>query len=75
MAKNINFSVYAFFGTFTLAEAHWLEFLHIIARYFGINLTDEDVQNIPMKERHNWLKRNPVTVARRMDHKSKVVFA
>ena len=28
-----------------------------------------------MKERHNWLKRNPVTVARHMDHKYKVIFS
>ena len=27
-----------------------------------------------MKERHNWLKRNPVTVARHMEHKYRVIF-
>ena len=51
-----NFNVYTFFGKFTPTEAHWLEFLQIIARQFGINLTDEDVQNMSMKERRNWLK-------------------
>ena len=54
--KYRNFDVYTFFGTFTPTEAHWLEFLQIIARQFGINLTDEDVQNMSMKERRNWLK-------------------
>lgn len=42
-----------FFGTFTPAEVHWLEFPQIVARQFGINLTDEDVQSMSMKERHN----------------------
>ena len=37
-AKNRSFNVYTFFGTFTPAEAHWLEFPQIIARQFGINL-------------------------------------
>ena len=68
MAKNRNFNVYIFFGTFTPAEAHWLKFTQIIARQFEINLTDEDVQNMSMKERHDWLKQNPVTVVRHMDH-------
>ena len=54
--KYRNFNVYTFFGKFTPTEAHWLEFLQIIARQFGINLTDEDVQNMSMKERRNWLK-------------------
>ena len=68
IAKNRSFNVYTFFGTFTPAEAHWLEFPQIIARQFEINLTDEDVQNMSMKERHDWLKQNPVTVVRHMDH-------
>ena len=38
------------------------------------NLTDEDVQKMSMKERRNWLKWNPVTVARHMDHKYMVIF-
>ena len=42
-----------FLGTFTPAEAHWLECPQIVARQFGINLTDEDLQNMSMKERHN----------------------
>ena len=42
-----------FFSTFTPAEVHWLEFPQIVARQFGINLTDEDVQSMSMKERHN----------------------
>ena len=69
------FGTFGTFGTFTqCAEAHWLEFPHIIARQFGINLTDEDVQNMSMKERHNWLIRNPVTVARHGDYNCKVIF-
>ena len=51
--KYRNFDVYTFFGTFTPTEAHWLEFLQIKARQFGINLSDEDVQNMSMKERRN----------------------
>ena len=74
MVKKINFNVYTFFSTFAPTEAHWLEFPQIIAREFGINLTDEGVQNMFMRGRHNWLKRNPVTVARHMDHKHKVIF-
>ena len=74
MAKNRNFNACTFFCTFTSPEAHWLEFPHIIGRQFGINLTDEDVQIMSVKERHNWLKRNPVNVATHMDHKYKVIF-
>ena len=51
MAINRNFNVYTFFGTFTPAEAHWLESPQIIARQFGVNLTDKDVQNMSMKEK------------------------
>ena len=53
MAKNRNFYVYIFFSTFTPAEVNRLGFPEIIARQFGINFTDEDVQNISMKERRN----------------------
>ena len=53
MAKNRNFYIYIFFGTFTPAEVHRLGFPENIAREFGINFTDEDVQNISMKERRN----------------------
>ena len=68
MAKNRSVNVYTFFGTCTPAEVHWLEFPQITAKQFEINLTDEDVQNMSMKERHDWLKQNPVTVVRHMDH-------
>ena len=57
-----------------LAEAHSLEFTQIIAKQSGISLTDKDVLIMFMKERHSWLKQNPVTIARYMDHKYKVVF-
>ena len=64
MAKNRNFTVYTFFSTFP----------QIIARQFGINLTDEDMKNMSTKERGKWLKGNPVIVARHWHHKYRVIF-
>ena len=45
----------------------------IVARQFGKNLTVEDVEKMTFKEKTNWLKRNPVTVARHLDYKYRIL--
>ena len=63
-AKN----VHTFFLTFSWAEAHRTEIIKIVARQYGTNLTDEDVNQMSWQEKSTWLKRNPVTVARHINY-------
>ena len=45
----------------------------IVARQFGKDLTVEEVEKMTFKEKCNWLKHNPVTVARHLDYKYRIL--
>ena len=52
----------------TCAEFHWTEIIQVVAHHYGKILTDEQVNAIDWSTKVNYLKRNPVTVAREIDY-------
>ena len=69
LAKVRQFGCYTFFLTITAGIPHfWFEIFQILGHQYGKNFSKEDVMNMSNKERINWLKRNPVTVARQVDY-------
>ena len=46
----------------------WIEMIKTIACQFGTSLTDDDVKNMPLKNKVEWIKRNRVTAARLIDN-------
>ena len=68
LAKIRQFGVYTFFLTCSAAEFHWTEIIQILARQYGENLTDEQVNEMDWSTKVKYLKRNPVTVARQIDY-------
>jgi hypothetical protein len=55
------------FCTFTSADMLWPDGIQTIARQYGKHFTDEEVRQMPSKERFQWLRTNPVTAARHFD--------
>ena len=68
LAKIRQFGVYTFFLTCSAAEFHWTEIIQVVARQYGETLTDEQVNAMDWSTKLKYLKRNPVTVARQIDH-------
>ena len=68
LAKTRQFGVYTFFLTCSAAEFHWTEIIQVVARQYGQTLTDEQVNEMDWSTKVNYLKRNPVTVARQIDY-------
>ena len=68
LVKVRQFGPPTFFLTLSAAEFHWPEIIKIVAPQYGENLTDEEVENMDWSTKVNYLKRNPVTVARQIDH-------
>ena len=50
-------------------EFHWTEIIRVVACQYGQTLTDEQLDTMDWSEKVNYLKRNPVTVVRQIDHK------
>mgnify|MGYP003706940761 CR=1 FL=1 len=50
--------------TVSAADMQWPDVTQTIARQYGTNLTDNDVQNLSFDERCQWLRSNPVTAAK-----------
>ena len=68
LAKIRQFGVYTFFVTCSAAEFHWTEIIQVVACQYGEILTDEQVNAMDWSTKVNYLKRNPVTVARQIDY-------
>ena len=68
LAKIRQFGVYTFFLSCSAAEFHWTEIIQVVARQYGEILTDEQVNAMNWSTKVNYLKRNPVTVARQIDY-------
>ena len=68
LAKTKQFGVYTFFLTCSAAEFHWTEIIQVVARQYGQTLTDEQVNEMDWSTKVNYLKRNPVTLARQIDY-------
>ena len=74
LAKVRQFNVYTWWLTLSAAEFYWTEIIQIVARQYGENLTEEEINNMDWSQKCNYLKRNPVTVARQIDYIFKKVF-
>ena len=68
LAKIRQFGVYTFSLTCSAAEFHWTEIIQVVSRQYGQTLTDEQVNAMGWSTKVNYLKRNPVTVARQIDY-------
>ena len=66
LAKIRQFGVYTFFLTCSAAEFHRAQIIQIVARQCGETLTDKEVNSLDWGTKMNYLKRNPVTVARQI---------
>ena len=53
------------FFTVSSADTKWPD---IIARQFGTEYTEEQVVALSFEEKSNWIRRNPVTVARHFQY-------
>ena len=67
LAKIRQFGVYTFFLSCSVAEFHWTEIIQVVARQYGELVTDEQVNAMDWSTKVNYLKINPVLVARQID--------
>ena len=75
LAKIRQFGPPAFFLTCSAAEmGAWIEIIQTIARQFGTKLSNDEVKNLTWKEKVDWIKRNPVTAARMIDERFRLLF-
>ena len=51
-----------FFLTLSCADLRWSELISIISKLNGLNISDEDINQMPYHERCDTLNRNPVLV-------------
>ena len=68
LPRTRHFRVYTFFLTCSAAEFHWTEIIQVFAGQYGEILTDEQVNAMDWSTTVNYLKRNPVIVARQIDY-------
>ena len=68
LAKIRQFGVCTFFLTCSAAEYHWTELIQITACQYRETLTDEEVNSVDLGTKMNYLKRNLVIVARKIDY-------
>lgn len=59
-----------FFCTFSAADLRWPETIQIVGKQYGHSFSDEDVMNMSWQERCQWIRRNPITVARQFEHRT-----
>ena len=52
----------------------WIETIQTIARQFGKDLTDSEIENMHWGDKIMWIKRNPVTAARMIDDRFRQLF-
>ena len=68
IAKIRQYGVYTFFLTCSTAEFDWSYIIQVIARQYGEELSDEQIGAVDWDTKCSYLKRNPVTAARQIDH-------
>ena len=69
LAKIRQYGPPTFFLTFSAAEFSWTDIIKIVARQFGEELSYDTINNMSWKTKVQYLKRNPVTVARQIDYR------
>ena len=69
LAKVRQFGPPTFWITFSAAEFKWTDIIKIVASQFGENLDDSTINSMDWSSKVQYLKRNPVTVARQIDYR------
>ena len=67
LAKIRQFGVHTFFLTCAATESHRTEIIQVVACQYVEILTDEHVNAVDWSAKENYLKINPVAVARQID--------
>ena len=62
------------FFTVSAADMQWPDVIQTIARQYGTELSDSDVQNLSFADRTMWLRSNPVTAARQFQYRLELMF-
>ena len=68
LAKMRQFVLYTFFHTGSAAEFKWPYIIQVIARQYGEEFSDEQINTIEWVTKNNYLKRNPDTAARKIGY-------
>ena len=63
-----------FFMTLSCADLRWNELVSIISKLNGLNLTDDDINNMDYFQRCEILNSNPVLLARHFQYRVEVFF-
>ena len=74
LAKCKVFGASTWFLTWTAALFKWTNIIKVVATQYGENLSDEEVNKMDWSQKVQYFKRNPVTVARQIDHIFNKVF-
>ena len=62
------------FFTLSAADMKWPDVIQTIARQYGVTFTDEQVVALSYEDKSNWIRRNPVTVARHYQYRLNTFF-
>ena len=68
LAKVRQYGPYTFFLTCSAAEFKWTEIIQVVAKQYGEELSADQIEKLTWSEKLIYLKRNPVIVARPIDH-------
>ena len=74
LAKTRHFGVHTWFLTWSANLFQWTNIIKNIAREYGEELSDEVIENMDWSTKVKYLKRNPVSVARQIDHVFKTLW-
>ena len=64
-----------FFLTLSAADLHWPEMVQAVASQYGKRLTHEDVSNMSVKQKSDYLHNNPVTGVRMFQYRVENFFS
>ena len=62
------------FFTLSSADLKWPDMIQIIARQYGVHLTDDEVARLSFDDKYNWIKQNPVTAAKHFQYRLNALF-
>ena len=62
------------FFTLSAADLQWPDLIQTIARQYGKELNEDDINNLSYQEKCNWLRMNPVTAVRHFEYGLETFF-
>ena len=63
-----------YFLTLSCADLHWNELVYIISKLQGVDITDDDIENLTYADRCKILNQNPVLLARQFQYRVELFF-